>query len=75
MSLVVDRIGLLWWSLIVAKPIAIHVPRCGKACSDLRSFLTFSFNVQRIFYTDFWYSDSDTKPQRAVSRDKVVYLL
>ena len=75
MSLVVERIGLLWWSLIVAKPVAIHVPRCGKACPDLGSYLTFSFNVRRIIYTDFWYSDSDAKPQRAVSRDKVVYLL
>lgn len=28
-----------------------------------------------IVYTNFWYSDSDAKPQRAVSREKVVYLL
>ena len=36
----------------MAKPIAIHVPRCGKACPDLRSFLTFSFNVRCIIYTN-----------------------
>ena len=36
----------------MAKPIAIHVPRCGKACPDLRSFLIFSFNVRCIIYTN-----------------------